>query len=70
MRHTGEKSFYFEVYDTIFIERATNSGFWWLEIKYPNKMFLQDSMELMVVELVHKEVLLIRCPGLRRHIRK
>ena len=26
---------------TIFIERATNSGFWWLEINYPNKMFLQ-----------------------------
>ena len=26
---------------TIFIERATNSGFWWREIDYPNKMFLQ-----------------------------
>ena len=70
MRHTGEKSFYFEVYLYNFYRTCDQFRILVARDKLSQQNVSADSMEVMVIELAHKEVLLIRCPGLRRHIRK
>ena len=70
MRHTGEKSFYFEVHLYNFYRTCDQFRILVARDKLSQQNVSADSMEVMVIELAHKEVLLIRCLGLRRHIRK